>query len=259
LSRSDFRRQAAQARRSAASQPAFFQLRLNRRVSGTAGFIGRDDWLACAGEPEPAGACWCALDTASVADLAALVAFWPDTGAVRCWFWTPAATLIERERSDRAPFTVWARDGLLLTTPGKTIDLRAPVLQLGELMDEHDVRGVAHDRWRVAELRRLVDELGVPAPLVEFGQGFKDLAPAVDATERLLLDHELRHGGHPVLTWCVSNAVVDTDPAGNRKLDKQRSTGRIDGLVALVMAIGLHAREPAPRTYSFDQPMVLSA
>ena len=78
------------------------------------------------GEPEPAGPCWCALDTSSVADLAALVAYWPETGAVQCWFWTPEATLVEREHSDRAPYTVWAREGLLLTTAGRTIDLRAP-------------------------------------------------------------------------------------------------------------------------------------
>ncbi|MGH6897289.1 MAG: terminase large subunit [Geminicoccaceae bacterium] len=256
----DFRRMAAQAKRSPSFETGFRLFRLNQRVSATTGVIGKDDWLACAGDAEPAGPCWCGLDTASVSDLAALVAYWPETGAIRCWFWTPAETLVEREHSDRAPFTAWARAGLLLTTPGRTIDLRAPVLQLGELIGDYDVRGVAHDRWRVAELRRLVEDLGVPAPLVEFGQGYRDMGPALDAWERATLSgYAIRHGGHPILTWCVSNAVIEMDPAGNRKATKAKSTGRIDGLVAMIMAIGLHAREPAPRKYDFSQPMVITA
>jgi phage terminase large subunit-like protein len=153
---------------------------------------------------------------------------------------------------------VWARTGLLQTTPGKTIDLLAPVLKLGKLSEQYDIRGVAHDRWRVAELRRLIDQEGVAVELVEFGQGFRDMGPAIDATERLILAHELRHGLHPILTWNVVNAVVVTDPAGNRKVAKDKSTGRIDGLVALIMAIGLHAREPAPIQYDFNRTMVMT-
>jgi phage terminase large subunit-like protein len=255
----DFRRQAAQAQRLPSFESAFRLLRLNQRVSASAGFIGRADWLACAGEAEPEGPCWCGLDTASVADLAALVAYWPETGAVRCWFWTPEETLLDHEHSDRQPFTVWARERLLQTTPGRTIDLMAPVLKLGELSSLYDIRGCAHDRWRVAELRRLIDQEGVTVPLAEFGQGFRDMGPAIDATERVVLAHELRHGGHPILTWNVANAVVSMDPAGNRKIDKSKATGRIDGLIALTMAIGLHAREPAPMTYDFSLPGVLVA
>ena len=96
-------------------------------------------------------------------------------------------------------------------------------------------------------------------PLIEFGQGYKDMGPAVDAFERVVLADELRHGLHPILTWNTANAVVDMDPAGNRKVRKDQAIGRIDGLVALIMAIGLHAREPAPLIYDFSSPMVLSA
>jgi phage terminase large subunit-like protein len=257
LDREDFERQAKQAQRSPSFESAFRLLRLNQRVAESATFISRDAWTACAADAEPKGPCWAALDTASTTDLAALVAYWPETGAVRAWFWTPADTVLDREHADRAPYSTWARQGLLLTTPGRTIDLRAPLLQIGELTGAHEVRGVAHDRWRVAELRRLADELGVAAPFFDFGQGFKDMAPAVDACERAILEQSLRHGGHPVLTWNVGNAIVVTDPAGNRKVDKSRSTGRIDGLVALIMAIGLHAREPAPREYDFSGGMFI--
>lgn len=255
----DMRRQAVQAQRSPSFESAFRLLRLNQRVQEASVFIARADWMACADTAEPEGPCWAAIDTSSTTDLAALVAYWPESGAVRPWFWTPEATLLDHERSDRAPFTVWAREGLLQTTPGRTIDLRALLLVLGELMTTHDVRGVAHDRWRILELKRLADELGIDAPFEDFGQGYKDIAPAVDATERVLLEGGLHHGGHPVLTWNVSNGVVIQDPAGNRKLDKSRSTGRIDGLIALVMAVGLHAKLPPEREYDFSGPIVVTA
>ena len=256
----DFKRMAAQARRSPSFESAFRLYRLNQRVSEAAGFISPADWLACSTAPEPSGPCWLGLDTASTTDLAALVAYWPEAGgSVLAWFWTPQDTLLDREHSDRAPYTAWARAGLLQTTPGRTIDLRALVLKLGELIRDYDVRGVAHDRWRIAELRRLVEEEGIDAPLVDFGTGFRDQAGAVDATERAILDLRVRHGAHPILTWNCSNALVVQDASANRKVDKQKSTGRIDGVAALIMAIGLHAREPGPRVYDFSQPMVLSA
>jgi phage terminase large subunit-like protein len=182
-----------------------------------------------------------------------------DDGAVLCWFWSPEGTVLEHQHNDRAPYTVWVREGHLLTTPGRTINLRAPVLKLGELMQRFDVRGVAHDRFRIDELRRLIDEEGVDAPLVDFGQGYRDMAGAIDATERAILDQRVRHEGHPILTWNIANLVITMDPSGNRKPDKARANDRVDGAVAMVMAIGLHAREPAPITYDFSMPMVLTA
>ena len=105
-----------------------------------------------------------------------------------------------------------------------------------------DVRAVAFDRWRIDQLRRELDRMGAELPLVEFGQGFQSFSPALDVLEAELLNGRIAHGGNPLLTWCAANAVVAKDPAGNRKLDKQKATGRIDGLVALAMAMGVASR-----------------
>ena len=109
---------------------------------------------------------------------------------------------------------------------------------IGAILGELDVRGIAYDRWRISLLQKEFDKLGITLPLVEFGQGFKDMSPALEALECELLNGRVAHGGHPVLTMCASNAVTAKDPAGNRKLDKHKATGRIDGMVALAMAFG---------------------
>src|SRR5690606_461250 len=109
-----------------------------------------------------------------------------------------------------------------------------------------DLHAVAFDRWRMDVLQAELDRLGVSLPLVPFGQGFKDMSPALDTLEVELLNGRIAHGGHPVLTMCAANATVTKDPAGNRKLDKHRATGRIDGLVALAMALGAAQSTEAP-------------
>ena len=98
-------------------------------------------------------------------------------------------------------------------------------------------------RWRIALLQKELDVQGIELPLAEFGQGFKDMSPALDVLESELLNARIAHGGHPVLTMCAMNAVVSKDAAGNRKLDKHKATGRIDGAVALAMAMGIAAMQ----------------
>lgn len=104
----------------------------------------------------------------------------------------------------------------------------------------------------------MLSDEGIELPLKPWGQGFKDMGQAVDAMETAILGAKLQHGGNPVLRWNASNAVVEVDPAGARKLTKEKSLERIDGLVALTMAIGLCSREPAPIKYDFSRPLVLS-
>jgi phage terminase large subunit-like protein len=97
---------------------------------------------------------------------------------------------------------------------------------------------VAYDRWRIDLLRKELDKIEISLPLVAFGQGYKDMSGAVDELESELLNGRLAHGANPVLTMCAANAVISKDAAGNRKLDKHKATGRIDGIVALAMAFG---------------------
>ncbi len=118
---------------------------------------------------------------------------------------------------------------------------------IGEIVVDYDVIGCAYDRWRIDEIKRLLADAAIKLAMIEWGQGFKDSAPALDAIETLVVQGKLRHSNNPVMNWNVANAVTLTDPAGGRKLAKDRSTGRIDGLVAASMACGLASRAPPPR------------
>ncbi len=118
-------------------------------------------------------------------------------------------------------------------------------LKIAELHGRYNIRALAFDRWRIEDIKRELVAIGCNVELVPFGQGFKDISPAVDVLERLVEEGKLLHGGHPVLTMAAANAKVELDAAGNRKLSKREVTGRIDPLVALSMALGVAAR-PAP-------------
>uniref|UniRef100_UPI000476C921 terminase TerL endonuclease subunit n=1 Tax=Brachymonas chironomi TaxID=491919 RepID=UPI000476C921 len=145
----------------------------------------------------------------------------------------------ERARRDRAPYDVWVREGQLHTTPGRTIDYEAIARELAEICSTCNVQGIAFDRWRIDVLQKELDRIGADVPLTPWGQGYASMSPALDALEAELLNERIAHGMHPVLTMCAANATTVRDPAGNRKLDKSRQTGRIDGMQALAMAMGL--------------------
>src|SRR5690606_37843235 len=142
-------------------------------------------------------------------------------------------------------------------TPGKAIDKRHVARTLGELQVRFRPRAIAFDRWGITELEHALKHEGVTLPLEPFGQGFASFGPAVAATEERILGGRLTHPGNPVLTWCVSNVVMEVDAAGNRKPSKRRSTERIDAAVASIMAIGLAAQRDGPR--GTFRPFVLSA
>jgi len=164
-------------------------------------------------------------------------------------FWTPRLGLRERSSRDRAPYDVWVDQGYINATPGASIDYEFVVADMLRITDGMNIAAVGFDRWRIDILQKELTRAGVELPLVECGQGFKDMSPALDALEGALLNGTIRHGLHPVLTMCAANAAVDSDPAGNRKLTKQKSTGRIDGMVALAMAFAVTAKEDAEAAY----------
>jgi phage terminase large subunit-like protein len=179
--------------------------------------------------------------------LTALAAWFPATRDLLCWCWMPADNLEEAERRDRVPYQLWAKQGHRRTTPGRAIDKAFVVAQLGELVKDYNVQFCAADRWRLDEIERLVADAGLKIEIVEHGQGWRDMGPSIDAFETAVLRKELRHPGHPVLDYCVSNAVTVSDPTGSRKLVKDRANGRIDILVAAVMAVGAANRAAAPK------------
>ena len=141
--------------------------------------------------------------------------------------WLPGETLGERQAEDGMPYATWAREGQLLTFAGRSTDPKAVALKIAELHGMYSIRGLAFDRWRVEDVRRELDAIGCNVELIPFGQGFRDMAPALDFTERLIETGKLLHGRHPVLSMCAVNAKAEVDAAGNRKLSKRKSTGRI--------------------------------
>jgi phage terminase large subunit-like protein len=166
-------------------------------------------------------------------------------------FWAPAQGLRERAQRDRAPYDLWRDRGLLTATPGASVDHEYVAQCLANLAERCDLREVRFDRWRINDLERALERIGAKIRLEPMGQGYRDMSGALDHFEALALNGRLRHGMHPLLTWCAANAVVVRDAAGNRKLDRSRATGTIDGLVAAVMAVSAlsGAAEPTQPAY----------
>lgn len=243
---------AADARRMPSKQPEFENLVLNRRVEMNTPFVSRTLWMECAGRPEEdftGYEVFAGLDLSETSDLTAFVRVARIDGAwqVRPTFWLPQQGLSEKSRQDRTPYDVWAKQGFLETTPGRSIQYEYIADLLGREHRDVPFRKIAFDRWNWKHLKPWLqragftdDELeGDHAIFEQFGQGFGSMSPALRTLESMLLNGELRHGGHPVLTMCAANATVQTDPAGNRKLSKSKSHGRIDGMVALAMAVAV--------------------
>jgi phage terminase large subunit-like protein len=185
------------------------------------------------------------LDLSEVNDLTALVLVAQHQGKwhVKPTFWLPGEGLLDRSRSDRVPYDLWQSQGYINATPGKSIEYEYVAEHLRGLFDRHVIRKLAFDRWNWRHLKPWLERVGFTEEelgrFVEFGQGFQSMSPALRDLEGLILNTKLAHGNHPVLTMCAANAVVQTDPAGNRKLSKNKSRGRIDGMVALTMAMGV--------------------
>ncbi|MFV3383826.1 terminase large subunit [Pseudomonas sp. NY15354] len=248
-SETDLREQMQQAERMPSMSNTARNLLLNQRVSLDSPFISPDVWMACDTSPDPfEGLVYAGLDLSARTDLTALVLIGKVDGVwqVRPYFWTPEQGVLDRAQKDRAPYDMWVRQGYIRTTPGATVDLEAVALDMAEILSDCEVAAIAYDRWRIDVLKKELERLGLELPLVPHGQGFRDMAPALDALEAELLNGRVAHGGHPVLTLCAANAVAVKDPSGNRKLDKSRRTGRIDGLQALAMAFGAAQVAEAP-------------
>lgn len=253
----DIEEQAKQAERMPTSEAKFRVLFLNQRVNMVAAFVSPSVWKLGNAAPDDevflAGPVYGGLDLSATTDLTAFILTSRDAGGVlhvRPYFWMPQDSVIEAAKRDRAPYDVWVRDGLLRTTPGKVIDYAFVARDIGALTADLPVAKVGFDRWRMDRMKAALEAADVSLPLEPFGQGYVSMSPALDALEADLLSGVVRHGGHPVLAMCAANAVVVSDPARNRKLDKSKATGRIDGMVALAMAEGVESIfAEAPATY----------
>ncbi|MBN7758974.1 terminase large subunit [Nitratireductor aquimarinus] len=258
----DVVKEAEQARRVPMFEARYRNLRLNQRIDGNAEnrIVTRPIWEACKAEIDVADLkgrkCFGGLDLSGKHDLSALVLAFPDDDPepgfdLLSFFWTPDGQMEARRDRERELFRVWISKGHIAAVPGPVIKFRYMAAQLRDLMQAFDIQAIGFDRWRIDDFKVDMADEGVDLPLEPYGQGFKDISPAIEFFVELALSGRLRHDGNPVMNSCVANAITVKDPAGNMKVDKEKSNRsssvRIDGLQAALMALGT-AKRFAPET-----------
>ena len=227
-----------------ADENMFRQLRLNQWVKQSIRWMPMDKWDECGAPVIPGDldgrVCYAGLDLSSTGDLTTLVLVFPPSDEsepyqILPFFWLPEETLPLRVRRDHVMYDVWEKQGFLQTTEGNVVHYGFIEKFICELGEKYNIREIAYDRWNATQMVQNLEDDGFT--MIPFGQGFRDMSPPTKKLMRLVLEHRLAHGGHPVLRWNMDNAFVRTDPAGNLKIDKQKSTEKVDGAVALVMAL----------------------
>ena len=258
----DVETQAAEAVRMPSKENGFRNLTLNQRVTRHTPFVSPSIWKACSGPVDMSafyeGPVYGGLDLSLTTDLTALVLIAQKDGVwhILPTFWTPESTLADRSKKDRAPYDAWVRDGFMKATPGPAVEYDYVARDIAQITEGMDVRKIGFDRHRMKTLEGELARIDLVLPFEPFGQGFVSMGPAIDRAEIEFLHERFRHGGHPVMQMCAAQAIIVQDAAGNRKMDKSKSTGRIDGMVSLAMAIGvagLDAVEPEA-TSPWDDP-----
>ena len=232
------------AQQNPGEENAFRQLRLNQWVKQSVRWMPMDKWDACAfpvSEDDLEGRiCYGGLDLSSTTDITAFVLVFPpldeeDKYYILPYFWIPEETLDLRVRRDHVPYDLWERQGTLMTTEGNVVHYGYIEKFIERLGERFNIREIAFDRWGAVQMVQNLEGLGFT--VVPFGQGFKDMSPPTKELMKLVLEEKIAHGGHPVLRWMMDNIFIRTDPAGNIKADKEKSTEKIDGAIATIMGL----------------------
>ena len=232
------------ARQNPGEENAFRQLRLNQWVKQSVRWMPMEKWDACNAPVIPeflrGRICYGGLDLSSTTDITAFVLVFPPTDddeiySVLPYFWLPEETLPLRVRRDHVPYDVWERQGYLKTTEGNVVHYGFIENFIEELGQKFHIKEIAFDRWGAVQMSQNLEDLGFT--LVQFGQGYKDMSPPTKELMKLTLEKKIAHGGQPVLRWMMDNIFIKRDPAGNIKPDKEKSTEKIDGAVAMIMAL----------------------
>ncbi len=245
--------EAKRAQEVPAYQNTFRRLHLNQWTEQATRWLDVAVWDRNKGEPFTPESlrgreCFGGLDLASTTDIAALPLLFPPAEANERWkilwhFWVPEDGIEKRAKMDRVPYDVWRGQGFIRATEGEITDYDVIRRDVGELGKSYNIREIAFDRWNATQL--VTQLTGDGFSMVDFGQGFASMAAPTKELLTLLIGDTLAHGGNPVARWMASNVTVKSDPAGNVKPDKGKSTERIDGIVALIMALGRAIVQPA--------------
>jgi len=242
----DMRRKAAKAKETPSALNAFLQRELNIWVHGESRWLNPDRWRTCDGAVDADGlrgrTCYGGLDLANTTDIAAFVLVFPpqvedEPYQILCRFFLPDEAIIERVHRDRVPYDAWVRQGFITVTPGAVIDYGHILAQIDEDAQKYDVAEIGFDRWGATKIQTELMDLGGQDWVVQIGQGYASMSAPTKELEKLILAGQLAHGGNPVLTWMADNVIVTRDAAGNIKPDKAKSREKIDGIVALIMAL----------------------
>jgi phage terminase large subunit-like protein len=232
------------AKQNPGEENAFRQLRLNQWVKQAVRWMPMDKWDACAfsvDEDDLEGrVCYGGLDLSSTTDITAFVLVFPprdetDKYVVLPYFWIPEDNVDLRVRRDHVPYDLWEKEGYLETTEGNVIHYGFIEKFIENLGERFNIREIAFDRWGAVQMVQNLEGMGFT--VVPFGQGFKDMTGPTKELMKLTLEQRIAHGGHPVLRWMMDNIFIRRDPAGNIKMDKEKSTEKIDGAIALVMGL----------------------
>lgn len=253
----DFRQKADLARRQPAFEAAFRNLRLNQRIDANDEnrIVTPAVWKLgnVPVDIEEGALCYGGLDLSGKHDLTALVLSFPDEQGgfdLLPFFWTPLGMLERRAPNEQALFRQWIKEGHMIAVPGPVIEFQYVAAQIASFSRRWNIQSIGYDRWRIDEFQHELNKIGAEVEMEPFGQGYKDMAPAVENFAELALMAKLHHGGHPVLNACVANAILTKpDDAGNQKFAKGKSNDsgpvRIDGVVAAAMSLGTAKRKMA--------------
>ena len=227
-----------------AEENVFKQLRLNMWTSSSVAWIPEHVY-AKGNDPIQyenlkGRSCYAGLDLSSTSDITAFVLVFPprfeeENYIVLPYFWLPEDTLELRCRRDHVLYDVWERQGFIQTTEGNVIHYGYIEKFIENLGERFNIREIAYDRWGATQISQ--DLEGAGFTVVPMGQGFASMSPPTKELMTLTLQKRIAHSGHPVLRWNMDNIYIRTDPAGNIKADKSKSTEKIDGAIAMIMAL----------------------
>ena len=246
----DLRVRCKRAQDMPTEENTFKRLHLNMWTEQDTRFLQMSHW-AQGDKPCPVmldgRECFAGLDLATTYDTTCFCLLFPlDDGTF--WaephFWIPEENMRDRVKRDRVPYDVWAKAGKLHLTPGNVTDFDQVRADIVALSKKYNIRQVAIDRWNAHQITGQLQGDGIN--VLGFGQGYGSMSSPTAALEAAVVGGKLLHGGHPVLSWQASNVAVQSDHQGNKKPSKAKSTERIDGIVALIMALGIHATSTAP-------------
>ncbi len=201
-----------------------------------------DVWQKCIGTTDPADlkgcACWGGLDLSNVSDITAYVLLFHENDRFQLLphFWIPEEKMLEKVRKENINYDKWVATGYVTVTPGNVIDYDFVKADILRIVADYDLRTSAYDRWNSSQT--IIDLQNEGMECNPFGQGYGSMSAPTKEFEKLVLTGKIEHFGNPVLRWMLASTLVKTDPAGNIKPDKEKSTQKIDGIVAAIMALG---------------------